>query len=377
MLIFLAIVFGLYALLVIVFCWGWASLDERPAPAASSLRNISVVVAVRNEEASLPTLVKSLLQLNYPRQSAEFILVDDHSEDQSAAIMRELASRDDRFKVIPSAGYSVGKKQALASAIARATGDIVVVTDADCAVPEQWLASINAAFAEESVQMVVGPVRLTDRNGFEHTQAMEFVSLVGTTAATIALGKPTMCNAANLAFKRAAFYEVNGFEGNELVSSGDDQFLMKKFAARWAKGVRFMHDPQAVVTAQAASTLRDLIAQRLRWAGKWTGAFEVTSLLALAILCFHLSYLVLIGAWLSGSISTNAAIALASIRLFVEVIFLFPVSRFLNTRWRWSTFLLLQFCYPFYVIAIGFLSQILITRWKGREVTTGVWTGIS
>ena len=377
MLIFLTIVFGLYVLLVIVLCWGWASLDEKNLPVATSVKSISVVVAVRNEEASLPMLIKSLLQLNYPRQSVEFIIVDDHSEDKSVSIITDLGSRDDRFKLISSALHAAGKKQAIASAVARSNADLVVVTDADCSVPVDWLSSINAAFADESVKMVIGPVRLTDRDQFEHMQAMEFASLIGTTGAAIALGKPVMCNSANLAFRRVAFHEVNGFDGNELVSSGDDQFLMKKFDRRWKRGVVFMHDPKAVVTAQAASTIHGFVAQRLRWAGKWTMSFDVTSLLALVILAFHLSFLFMIGAWVFGSISSKAALSLVGVRLFAEVIFLVPVFRFLNTRWRWGSFLFLQFFYTIYVIAIGFLSQILTTRWKGREVATGVWTGIS
>jgi biofilm PGA synthesis N-glycosyltransferase PgaC len=369
MLVFLVIVFGLYTVLVMTLVWGWALLSERATVKPASVRKISVVVAFRNEEKYLPELIAGLKALDYPRDDARFILIDDRSTDKSADITTNLIAEDNRFTLQAGEQATGGKKRAISIGIALSDAEIIVTTDADCRVPEQWLRSINAKFEEAGTRMVVGPVRLAG-GGLPAIQSMEFATLIGTAGATISLGHPTMCNAANLAFRRNDFLAVGGFEGNEEISSGDDQFLMNKFATKWNGGVKFLYDAAAVVSAQGSASLSDFIAQRLRWAGKWKFGGETSSWLALAILGFHICNVAVVVAWAFGAVSTQLFIVLAGAKLFAEMIFLFPVCRFLDIRWSWPSFIFLQLFYSLYVIAIGFLSQVLTARWKGREVST-------
>ena len=55
-------------------------------------------------------------------------------------------------------------------------------------------------------------------------------------------------------------------------------------------------------------------------------------------------------------------------KILIEYIFLREVSYFLQIRWRWSAFAILQLFYPFYVIAIGLLANFLSFSWKGRRL---------
>jgi hypothetical protein len=55
------------------------------------------------------------------------------------------------------------------------------------------------------------------------------------------IGKPNMCNGANIAYPKAVFEEVNGFDGNEHIASGDDEFLMHKIAEKYPNQIVFAH----------------------------------------------------------------------------------------------------------------------------------------
>ena len=55
---------------------------------------------------------------------------------------------------------------------------------------------------------------LADKSLLSRLQAMEFTSLAASTAAAIGIGHPILCNGANLAFRKSAFLEVGGYEGN-------------------------------------------------------------------------------------------------------------------------------------------------------------------
>src|SRR5690606_7520040 len=92
---------------------------------------------------------------------------------------------------------------------------IILTTDGDCRVGCDWLKAHAEIFAMQRPKLVSGPVTFYEgKTWFEQLQTIEFSSLVGTGAASIQAGKPNMCNGANLAFTKAAFQEVKGYEGN-------------------------------------------------------------------------------------------------------------------------------------------------------------------
>ena len=98
--------------------------------------------------------------------------------------------------------------------------------------------------------MVIGAVRIKPTHSFfSKLQVIEFSSLIASAAATLTLGFPTMCNGANLAYRKTTFVEVNGFDGNAHIASGDDEFLMRKVVKKFgAKSLKFLRDFNAVVT---------------------------------------------------------------------------------------------------------------------------------
>jgi len=366
---FFAIVFLIYSISVLTLAFGWAKLnDQEKKKATISVRTISVVIAVRNESAHLPFLIQDIEQLSYPEGHFEIILVDDHSQDGSFELAKENVKISNSI-VIKLEGKDQGKKAALRLGIAQASGEIIVTTDADCRLLPQWLSRINERFQNKELKLLTGLVRIDpERSIFNRLQSLEFSSLIGAGGATIGLGKPTMCNGANLAFLKSAFNEVNGYEGNENIPSGDDEFLMRKINARWKNSVGFMLDQDAIVSTSPAFSVTDWINQRLRWASKWKYNSSVfTRMTALTVLTFHLTFILFFGFILMDGFSARQVAILWGSKMFVEAVFLMPVHSSLKLRWSWISFLLLQFTYSFYVVSVGILSQIKSYEWKGRR----------
>lgn len=110
-------------------------VDRVPLPDAAELAalpRVSVIVAARDEERNIEEAMLSLLGLEYP--GLEIIAVDDRSEDRTGAILDELAARNPRLQVehvteLPT-GW-LGKNHALQLGAERATGEIILFTDAD------------------------------------------------------------------------------------------------------------------------------------------------------------------------------------------------------------------------------------------------------
>ncbi|QNP52299.1 glycosyltransferase [Hymenobacter qilianensis] len=278
---FLLVLPALYAVLMVRLRRSWQQLPtllKQPSPTPTHVADeprFSVLVAARNEALTLPCLLDDLAEQTLSAARFEVIVVDDDSTDDTAAIVQAAAARSSfalrLIQLQAQPGAPTGKKAALQAALSVARAPWVVCTDADCRVGHDWLSSYNTLIqADMAVQFVSGPVLLTGGNSLlNNLMGLEFAGLIGVGAASIGRGQPTMCNGANLAYRRDAFAAVQGFAGNEHVASGDDEFLLHKLHAVFPGSILFLKTPHAIVRTSRPPTLRALLAQRVRWASKW------------------------------------------------------------------------------------------------------------
>jgi glycosyltransferase involved in cell wall biosynthesis len=113
---------------------------------------LSVIMPCYNEAATLPTILAKVRAVDIPKQ---IICVDDHSSDQTYQILCAEAASDPAMTVIRHP-QNRGKGAAVRSGLARATGEIVIVQDADLEYdPQDYYALINP-IAEGRVNVVFG-----------------------------------------------------------------------------------------------------------------------------------------------------------------------------------------------------------------------------
>jgi len=371
MTIFFLPIFGVYYLLTFFLIYGLKKAVKKDETDKTLIpfADITVVVAFKNEESDLVTLIQSLSSQHYPKEKFEVILVDDHSNDNSVLVIMEAIKGLLNFKLISTGWGDSGKKKAITNGVLEAKNNIIVTTDADCVVPPTWLKRINEAFHLHDPTLVFGGVRIKDSKGFfSALQVMEFSSLIASGAATYRLGAPSMCNAANLAFSKWYFDSVKGYEGNFEIASGDDEFLMRKMLARYPNSVLFMNDQDAIVSTKPQPTISQFINQRLRWAAKlphnpsWS-----TRILGWYIILFQATYLLLIGLSFTKLIPLSTSLFLIGIKWLLEFIFLRNAMAFLQSKWNFRSFFSLQILYPIYVVYVGVISNFVTFEWKGKR----------
>ena len=109
---------------------------------SSSVALLSIVTPAWNEAANLPVLYERLrLTLDSLGMSWEWIVVDDHSRDESFAVVRDLATRDARVRGVSLARNS-GSHLAIACGLDEARGGAAVVLAADLQDPPETLAAL-------------------------------------------------------------------------------------------------------------------------------------------------------------------------------------------------------------------------------------------
>jgi cellulose synthase/poly-beta-1,6-N-acetylglucosamine synthase-like glycosyltransferase len=365
MLIYLLVIFSGYFLFLIFLILGFVKVTVGQ-PVHSHAGFVSIIVAVRNEAATIPNLLESLAKQQYPNDKFEIILVDDHSTDTTADIISTCINFYTELKIIKISAAGVGKKRAITQGIEAAQGEIILTTDADCTVPPTWIAGMLNSF-KENTQMVIGAVKIkSGQTFFSKLQALEFSSVLGSGIALMGWGQAVMCNGASLAFSKTAFNEVHGYEGNFEIPSGDDEFLMRKIDKMYKEGIVVVSQRDCVVETLSLNSVHDFIQQRLRWAGKWKANDSIFArLVAVFILLVQLSWVILL--CLTTLLASGKLLLLVLLKIWMEFSFILLVSHYLKLRFRAIAFIALQILYPLYVIYIGIASQVASYQWKGRS----------
>ncbi len=245
-----------------------------------------------------------------------------------------------------------------------------MTTDGDCRVKSGWLQAISNCQISSKAKLISGPVTFFKETSFtDYLQTVEFSSLIGSGASAIAAGFPSLCNGANLAYEKSAFFAVNGYEGVRHIASGDDEFLMHKIADKYPGSIKFLKNPEAIVSTKAHTDWSLFFKQRKRWASKWKHYQSKTPLiLALYVFACNLSMILAGLLWFSGSLNSQEFGILLLIKCAPEWLFLGTVLHFLKKTVSIFFIPFTQIIYPFYVCFFGLIAQKPEYEWKGRKL---------
>ncbi|WP_066208886.1 glycosyltransferase [Flammeovirga sp. MY04] len=356
----------IYSILLILLIFSWKKLPLFPLTEDIIFKegpSISIVVAFRNEEMNIKQLVESLIKQSYTNYN--IILVNDHSEDQSLALI----PHHPLIKTISLPNDLTGKKQAIRYGIEQSDSQLILTTDADCVHHKDWVTSFANTYLSRNAKMISGPVRFSYQNFWEKCMNAEFGSLILTGAASIGIKKPNMCNAANLCFERDAFIHQNDYEQHAHIPTGDDEFFLHQIAKENASDILFLKDKKAIVTSTPPKNLKEFTQQRIRWASKWKHYKNKAPLLgSLFVFFFHLSFFLT----LIDVVTTNDGYLLFSLTLFVKTIvetwYNHYILKWFDDDKNIVLLPIISLFYPFYAVSIGFLSTFGNYKWKNRKI---------
>jgi len=150
--------------------WLRARLFPWPVVRALQEPQISIVMVVRNEERVLNSKLRNLLDLDYPPERCQIVVVSDGSTDRTDAILREQAD-DPRVQVLMNQ-LSRGKACGLNDAISMAVGDVVVFTDARQKIESGAIRLLVESFADPTVGCVSGALMLGNPESGEAGKGM-------------------------------------------------------------------------------------------------------------------------------------------------------------------------------------------------------------
>ena len=291
-----------YIGILLWFIAGNMFLDS--APDSLDTPPVSVIIAIRNGEDTLPHLLADLSSQDYSGDM-EFILVDDESEDLTKKIIQEKSSVDKRFKYESSTNgdHALGyKKRALDAGIKRADHEWLLFTDADCFQKSSWVRGMVSHFNQD-VDYVVGyseverGTRLVTR-----FQSFDFLMLMIAARGTTNSGKAWASSGQNQAYRKSLFEMVEGYSQIANKLQGDDSLFLQICRKQNSAKVIFADKPECRTIARQEKTWRAFIKQRMRWAGDANIMWEFNGSFFLSILTTFLLPLLLLVTFFAGII---------------------------------------------------------------------------
>jgi chlorobactene glucosyltransferase len=341
---------------------------------------VSILVPARNEEDKIKACVKSLLQQDY--QDYEVLILDDHSTDQTRAILDDIGSTDPRLKVLsgqPNPDGSTGKNWACTQLAQQSRGKILFFTDADTIHDPQTLAAVVAAMEGAPTDLLTGYPRQIVLSWGERF-LVPFFSWVVISFFPLGLAyripSPIFTNAVGqlIAIKREAYQTIGGHRGVR-ESIVDDLALARAIhlsGLRW----RVIHIADLISCRMYKNSQEALEG----FSKNLFAAFEFRLLPYLFsftwLVIMFLEPLILALLNVAGRIDIPAPWTLAAWWILSLLIWFIPYLSLRIPAW-------LAFFFPATVLSISFtairslwLSLTGKLTWKGRNVQPSKWKWI-
>lgn len=274
---FLITIVLLYVVIHIVYILHFW-IKPTPNKTTHNYQPVSIIIAVRNEEANLPTLLNSLLSQDYSKDRLEIIIGNDQSEDNSLKILNDWSTQFAWIKVInieKNIAHLKGKQNVLAQLIPLATHENILITDADIILPPTWVKTMLAHL--ENCDMISAPTIVQGNKLFHHLQALDWLFSISVIKPFSDWGFPITAVGNNMGFKKSKYLQIGGYE-NLPFSLTEDYLLFEKIILEKKGKFKWVHLPKALNLTQPVPDLKSFLHQRKRWyegakKGPWYAIF--------------------------------------------------------------------------------------------------------
>jgi cellulose synthase/poly-beta-1,6-N-acetylglucosamine synthase-like glycosyltransferase len=321
---------------------------------------VTVVVAARNEERNIARTLDSLVQLDYPKDKLEIIISDGASTDKTCAIVKTYC-KSYPFVKLHHADQNQpihGKANAIHQAVLRASGEFIMMTDADCTVQPTWIRETLKYFTED-VGLVCGITIPKPINLFAAMQLLDWCYILGISSGRAALGFPIGGIGNNFNFRKAAYHEIGGYAKIKFSVTEDFALFQAMLKSRWKIVFPILYETHN--QTEPMLTLDELYEQKRRWSLGGLDASMVHAFLAGFMFVAHLlplaSFLVL---------PLTTSLAALGVKLLADALIILPVVVRLRQTRSLLTFVLFEIYYFLFVFAVPMILTLSReVKWKG------------
>ncbi len=239
--------------------------SNKPSENSRFQEGTSVIIAARNEAANLAANLPHILEQQHER--FEVIVVNDHSEDDTKWVVKELQQSYSHLHLLDLSAHiwnKPGKKLALTLGIKKASYEVILLTDADCRpASPHWISRMEEPFTHPETKFALGfaPYRGAAGALARFVQYETFQTAFYYLGLGLA-GIPYMGVGRNLAYRRSFFFQHQGFGPHHYLAAGDDDLLVNRLAT--ARNTAVVLAPESFTWTSPPTTFRLWLYQKQR-----------------------------------------------------------------------------------------------------------------
>ncbi|MBI4349751.1 MAG: glycosyltransferase [Elusimicrobia bacterium] len=232
---------------------------------------VTVVVAVRNEEAYIGRTIDGCFNTLYPPEKREVIVVNDGSTDGTPRILERMKEKYPELRVhtLPPSG----KRLAMATGVWDARGEIVVFVDSDTFLHPLSLREIVCGFEDPTLGASAGHTDVENADVNTLTRMQEIRYAVGyklMKAAESTFSCVSCCPGCLSAYRRSYLIPVLDDWLNQMflgskATFGDDRSLTNRIL----KNYRIIYNDRALCTTLVPDNWTQFMRQQVRWKKSW------------------------------------------------------------------------------------------------------------
>ncbi|MFB6088794.1 MAG: glycosyltransferase family 2 protein [Candidatus Aenigmatarchaeota archaeon] len=232
------------------------NFSGNPGP-PQSLPSVSAIVPAYNEEDVIEGTISSLLNLDYPKDKLEVIVVDDGSEDRTLEKARKF---EPEIKVIEK-DENRGKAHSLNVGTEIATGDFVVCLDADSFVESDTLKKMIGYFENDNVGIVTPALKVknNEESFLSKIQHAEYLLNIFMRKIMTFLDTLPVAPGPFSIYRKEALENLGGFDEENIT---EDMEIALKFHDA---GYKIENSSDGLVYTICPEKVKELYRQRLRW----------------------------------------------------------------------------------------------------------------
>lgn len=222
------------------------------------LPRTTIVIPAYNEEKTIITTLKSITQLNYPKDRLEAIVVNDGSKDGTKNVVERFIKKHSNFSLLNK--KNEGKAAALNSALEITGGELFACVDADSTVEEDSLINAVHNFSKPKVAAVISSIQIyRPKNIYEKVQKIEYIMAVLMRKLMSSIETLAMTPGVLSIYRTDVLKKVGGFDKDNITEDYEIAMRLKYH------GYRIEIEDSSLTHTKAPSSFWSLWKQRVRW----------------------------------------------------------------------------------------------------------------
>ena len=250
--------FGIFFITIFLILHWRHRKDLFYSPEAKTFPSVSFLVPAYNEEKSLKETVEALMEIDYPKNKKEILIINDGSTDGTLKIAKDLEKKYSIVKVINK--KNSGKANSLNHAIRFAKGELIAVVDADSYPKKDSLKKMVGYFEDEKVAAVTSRVLVKNKKKWiERYQVLDYSIIAWTRKLLDFVDSVYVTNGPLSVYRKREVIKVGGFDPTNLTEDIEITWHLL------SEGYKTRMAYNAIVYTTVPDNFSQWTKQRVRW----------------------------------------------------------------------------------------------------------------